>query len=178
MNTAMIFIGTFFGIPLAWGLYQCFIGLRRVALAPVVVIGWSAFVLMLASTVIVTIGFISTYNQIGPLLGFLIVSLFVLLLCAGIAFFQGRTQQIGWGKAFAVLMAQAGVVILLAFVLQSGVYIIADIIRGGSRDTRTILDSFATSRLLLGSCELTMGGVLLLLEGLYAPLIAWKQNTK
>jgi len=181
MNIVMILIGIALGTASAWGLYQCFRWLRMVALTPVVVVGWIAVAIMLTFIVMYTHAYLLMRNDpmapMGPVWGCVAALLMVVVIfCASIAFFQGRLYQMGWAKAFAVLIAEAGAIALIWLTLQSGVYIIADIVRGGNREVEQILASYDTSRLLLTSCEFTITGVVLLLEGLHASLISRKRK--
>ncbi|MBW3634931.1 MAG: hypothetical protein KY445_00520 [Armatimonadetes bacterium] len=162
-------VGITAGTIAAVALHILFRRLREHALVPFAIIGWLLAVLAVLSAALLTQVYLSIrtdpFASMAPFWGMLAAMLGILLVvCAGISLVHWQKLKISWFKAFGVLMSEAGVALLIALFLNQIHFSIADVLRGGSTDTRQILDSFDQSRQFMAFFDLALIVVLICSE--------------
>jgi hypothetical protein len=169
MWLVLAIVGAVSGMTTACALYVLFSRFRPRAPLPLVVIGWLVAATTAGFGMLTTLAYLSMRSDpaasMGPFLGFLALMLgVVLLVCGLVGLIHWRKFQMSWFRAFGVLMAEAGAAVLVGLALNEFLYPIADVLRGGDRDTGRILNSYAQARHMLAYFDMALIVVLLLLE--------------
>lgn len=161
--------GIALGIASAFTIHNLFARLRQRALMPVIMIGWilAAIVLFQGITFTYTYFVVNSdpFASMGPVAGFLALMSFLLLATCGlIGLLHARKFQLPWRKAFGLLMAESGVALLAAILLNMLYYFVAHILQGGNRAVPDIFESYKQTSHILALATNTLIGALCALE--------------
>ncbi len=154
---------------LAFGMHHAFVKLRQTVLSTVNIFGWICLVFMTAlGGLFLAVGIPMMSNPRASMGGAWTALGTMLLVLVGVALFLGGIHAMLGRKPYVKVTGAIGLEVVaaltLGYCLQNFfMYPLADIMRGGSRETSAILDSFQHSRMTLSGAFLGLAATLLIL---------------
>lgn len=157
------------GSLLAFGLHYLFVMIRQSVLSTANLFGWVFLVFMAAlGGLFLAVGIPMRSNPRASMGGAWIAFGIMLLALVGISLFLGGVHAMLARKSFAKITGAVGLEVVTALSLgycqQTFFhYPLANVLRGGSRETSAILDSFQRSSMALSGVFLGLAATLILL---------------